>query len=112
MSKPDDNFSRRAIVGLTDATSGLPMEDIARVAVFVRQRVGDDWQVPQGDLFHTGCGVYQYIAATEEDDRACETFYVMFQGERTAERDAVVESHYWSPPDSRPERRKKKFGQR
>ncbi len=104
---------RRALQGFTDAKTGLPMEDIGRVAVWVCQRLGDVWEEPQGHLFHTGCGVFQYIAGDGEDDRDSETFFVQFVGERTAEKDVVVKAHVWSPPSSRPEEpRRRKFGQR
>jgi len=89
---------RRAVTSFTDDKTGDLMTDIKRVRVLVKQRYEDEWDDPQGSLFHLGYGVYEYVANDQlEDKQTCPTFFVRFDGIGTAEGVRDVAAHKWNP---------------
>lgn len=89
MKKTSRPASLRAIAGLTDAVTGLPMADVSRVRVLVRFPGDDEWLDAAGALFGDACGVYQYFPHEAE---YCHGLLVCFSGVGTAEGSVVVEA--------------------
>lgn len=91
---------RRAVTCFTDADTGNLMTEISRVRVRVKQKFDQEWQEPNGTLFHLGYGVYEYVASDDEDCRNCPTFFVQFDGIGTQEGVRDVAASKWNPDHS------------